>query len=1129
METLLPKSTLEPMKQMLSVIKTSKEAEVEFKVLINQIETKDVADRIVRAIEEITRSASKEEHRATFTYPDGIRVVVTGPENIHKVCTSNSFHGVPLYVEKKRKYYDVMPRAGQDEVEIPDLFTRLTLRHEQFLRKDFAGKPMDPNSYVRVLHRKSWKTEDGMFQIDLSSVKSKKREHTKMFEVLKQPIRYELEIELIDRTKDDYLKPSLALLQKLVAAYQQSPFVVLQTDIERYDAEFKKMSIPFVNPITMERSHANPDNPHNILKNYTVTVKADGQRCFLVVMRDRKMIRITPSYQIAWTGLTAKDDKHFGDIVDCEYLEDKNLFCVFDIYMFRGKDTRGLPLMTTADETIKHPLLSRLGCAREFVSEYKNDFTEELTTNPIRIETKEFRAGDGAEMQESIQKILDTDYGYPTDGLIFTPRASSVAPLEDRKGKTWLRVYKWKPSDQNSIDFLLRFTPGESFDPVLNARVLLGTLYVSRRPGSEIIYPCETVTGEYSPPKIPDDLRVIAESRDRVPSPFYPAAPRNIDAHVIRLPVNDRGIPVDITDTKIEDNTIVECAYNTDNKRWTVLRTRYDKTYQYRVKKEPQYGNDAPVADSIWRSMHAPITDEMIRNVATNRIDDTIEDELYYKDDMGRETRIWLDVTGFHNRIKEVLYKNNIKKGDTLLELAVGRGGDINKWIKSQPSKVVGIDISDSNLNAPRSGLCVRYLEKKRKGVKIPPGLFFKADMSQPLEEQEGHYLRILEGTENAPTEYLEQFHGLNAFDTISCQFAIHYACATEETFKTFIGNLTKHGKGLFFGTCLDGRSVYSLLLGKPNHVFRSNQGIFGEFIKDYEDGAEWTEEFGKQIRVKLETFEQEQKEYLVPFEKVKSMMAAEGYELVEEKMFGDYYANQNAITLGQEQQQFSFLHKSFVFKKGEKPKPAPEPVKEEVPVVEEKKIEEVKNEEGETVKRKIVKVVTPKEEEVEPILFNGSDESKGDFRMLSNDYVAPFQMDSIKFPTVEHAYEYAKAKTFGDEKMAALIAKTPSAKSVKALGKKISGFKEEEWEQKQDSVMKAAIKAKLSQHPEIRSVLSETKASPIGYANARDKYWGIGTSPEKDKAKTPSKWAGKNQLGKIMEELRTEFNSSSP
>ena len=58
-------------------------------------------------------------------------------------------------------------------------------------------------------------------------------------------------------------------------------------------------------------------------------------------------------------------------------------------------------------------------------------------------------------MEEAINTMLSTKFEYETDGLIFTPRSSPVAPLSDRKGNTWTTVYKWKPADQNSIDFLV--------------------------------------------------------------------------------------------------------------------------------------------------------------------------------------------------------------------------------------------------------------------------------------------------------------------------------------------------------------------------------------------------------------------------------------------------------------------------------------------------------------------------------------------------------------------------------------------------------------------------------------------------------------------------------------------------
>jgi predicted NAD-dependent protein-ADP-ribosyltransferase YbiA (DUF1768 family) len=37
---------------------------------------------------------------------------------------------------------------------------------------------------------------------------------------------------------------------------------------------------------------------------------------------------------------------------------------------------------------------------------------------------------------------------------------------------------------------------------------------------------------------------------------------------------------------------------------------------------------------------------------------------------------------------------------------------------------------------------------------------------------------------------------------------------------------------------------------------------------------------------------------------------------------------------------------------------------------------------------------------------------------------------------------------------------KTPSPKTVKSLGKKVQGFKEDEWNEKKDQVMAAALTA---------------------------------------------------------------------
>jgi hypothetical protein len=743
----------------------------------------------------------------------------------------------------------------------------------------------------------------------------------------------------------------------------------------------------FLNPVTMIRRHLNPENPHNILKNYTVTTKADGQRSGLYVTRDRKVIKVTPSLQVTWTGITATTDSHSGDFIDGEFIEDKELFCIFDVYRFRGRDTRSLPLMKTDDETLKDLTKTRLGCARLFVEDLRSEFIMSPSSHSLRVETKLFMAGDGATMEECIRTLLDTKYEYETDGLIFTPRNTSVAPPEDRKGKTWLRVYKWKPPHLNTIDFLIKISSEDAFDTITKTAVKHADLYISRTPGEDVVYPRETMTGEYVPKSLPPDLQKIADTNVRVPSPFQPNVPRDPDAYKIRVSIDDKKNTVDSVGNRVEDNTIVECAFDIESRRWTILRTRYDKTYQYRVLREPQYGNDISTANSIWTSMHVPITETMIREFVTNPPDATFEDDMYYRDDLRRATRLFNDVYNFHNRIKDDMYKNNVKKDDTLLELGVGRGGDMNKWKRVKPSKVVGVDVSLSNITSPTQGSAVRYIvdRKKHPHDYMPPCLFIEGDMTTyPLLNQEDKYMPILRGDETAPTKYLSNFEGLHSFDVVSCQFAMHYACESEEVFRAFAKNIQKYGKDTFFGTCSDGKSIYSLLAGKKTHLFGTEKQKSGEYTKEYDDKESWREDFGMGVKVFLESFDKPAIEYLVPFEKVTAIMEEHGWDLVETKLFSEIYAMQNEIALAEEQKDFSFLNRTFVFKRG-KHEPKIETTTE--PEKEEKKEEKVK-------KIKLTKTYEP-----EPVLFHGADESKGEYRNFRNMSEHRIEIVAIMYP----------------------------------------------------------------------------------------------------------------------------------
>jgi hypothetical protein len=457
----------------------------------------------------------------------------------------------------------------------------------------------------------------------------------------------------------------------------------------------------------------------------------------------------------------------------------------------------------------------------------------------------------------------------------------------------------------------------------------------------------------------------------------------------------------------------------------------------------------------------------------------------------------------------------------------MGRAGDLPRWKRAQPSKVVGIDISLANIDAKVQGAAIRYLESQKKNphAYIPPSLFLEGDMGHfPLFEQQDKYMPILLGTETPPTEDLEQFRGLQEFDVASCQFAIHYTCETEENFREFVKNVHKHCKDTFFGTCLDGQSVYSLLMGKKTHLFGSEKQLAGEFTKLYEDRESWSEEFGLGVRVFLESFDKPAVEYLVPFGKVVEIFGEYGFSLQESVMFSELYETQKNISLTHEQQTYAFMNRTFVFKRtGKKKEPEPEP--EPLPGEPEIKVDELAAlPEEKKGKRKLKKKA--EEEELEPVLFNVGDETGGVFMAFSNDAKKTVEIAGTTYPTVTHYVAAMEALESKNDTLHAKIMSAASAKAAKAYIKKLS--KNEAWEARKDEVMRAAVRAKFTQHPDLRLKLLGTDKRPIGFADARDVYWGIGTSMDTDKAKSASKWRGLNKLGKILEELRSRLGEEA-
>ncbi|MEK7150551.1 MAG: NADAR family protein [Patescibacteria group bacterium] len=142
---------------------------------------------------------------------------------------------------------------------------------------------------------------------------------------------------------------------------------------------------------------------------------------------------------------------------------------------------------------------------------------------------------------------------------------------------------------------------------------------------------------------------------------------------------------------------------------------------------------------------------------------------------------------------------------------------------------------------------------------------------------------------------------------------------------------------------------------------------------------------------------------------------------------------------------------------------------------------------------------------ESDKILFYG-----GGFNCFSNLSSYAVEIDSLVFPTSEHAYQYAK---FSDPMIKEKILNARSGYDAKMIAKENNNAVTPNWHQINLDVMERILRKKLEQHPHIRKKLLETGSREIIETSNDDDFWGWG----------PNK-TGQNNHGKIWMQLRREL-----
>lgn len=183
-----------------------------------------------------------------------------------------------------------------------------------------------------------------------------------------------------------------------------------------------------------------------------------------------------------------------------------------------------------------------------------------------------------------------------------------------------------------------------------------------------------------------------------------------------------------------------------------------------------------------------------------------------------RENSSIIALRDLHNWIKRTLIESAVtilNKKVNLLDIAVGRGGDIDKWVKAGSGgvfiqKVFGFDSSETSINSedPFNPGAIQRLAN------------YKKDNKTKIHFEVGNAMVPT----NQLLDNIEKFLNKQHFQIVSCQFAIHYFFKSYDSLKyTFqIANKYTDAGAIFMVTTMDSAKIRSFFTKRISKEYDS-------------------------------------------------------------------------------------------------------------------------------------------------------------------------------------------------------------------------------------------------------------------------------------------------------------------
>jgi mRNA (guanine-N7-)-methyltransferase len=248
-----------------------------------------------------------------------------------------------------------------------------------------------------------------------------------------------------------------------------------------------------------------------------------------------------------------------------------------------------------------------------------------------------------------------------------------------------------------------------------------------------------------------------------------------------------------------------------------------------------------------------------------------------------RQQSYFFQMRKYHNQIKNEIY-DTYTPNKSILELAVGKGGDLNRLYNNNVKQVVGYDIDTNSIIEANSRL-----------------------LKYPVDFQNKVSLLV----KDLSTEVLQ---GNQEFDVVSCMFALHYFFESEQTFNCLIKSIRINLKtgGIFMCTLFDGELVKKRMSFPFNDQEHFNIKLIHQTNSPF--GNSINVSIKDNIETNINANYNPDTEFLVNYTDFVTLMQINGFDLLESKLFNTY--DHSKFKLTKTQKDISFLNRMYIFVK---------------------------------------------------------------------------------------------------------------------------------------------------------------------------------------------------------------------